>query len=146
MLNRSGLVPGSDAHGSVFSAGTHRVVFVGFRSVHNLRLQMTDSEARVSRARAVLGVEELPPGYHAGVGRSIAPVFEMAVLFDRPLEGGRVSPRAERMFLYLHWRRGGPDRDDYRTGNADPGPLLAEHASWRIRSRSPSVSRSPVSA
>jgi len=103
------------------------VAFVGFRSVHDFKQQTADAGVRASRARAVLGVDAFPPGYHAGVGRSIPPVFEMAVLFDRPLDGGRVSPRTERMFLYAYWKRGGPDWDSYLEGNADPGALLAEH-------------------
>lgn len=103
------------------------VVFIGYRSVHNLKLQMTDADLRELRARAVLRFAEMPPGWHAGVGRSVFPLVEAAVLFDRPLDDGLTSERTERMFLYIHWPWGSPDPQGYLDGTEDAGRLVAEH-------------------
>lgn len=103
------------------------IIFVGFRSVRQLKAEMADPAAREAKALRLLGIDELPQGYYAGPSFSIPLLFDMAMLVDQPPdEDGGVSDSTERMFIYVKIIRGGRKWSDYTEGRADPMEMLDE--------------------
>lgn len=85
-----------------------------------LESELRDPEARAARAQRLLGYEELPEGYHAGITVSIPFVMEMAMLGDRELPEGEDFDRVggdlfgERGFMYFKMRSFGQSEESFR--------------------------------
>ncbi len=88
-------------------------VLVVKRKAEQFAAEMKDPVAREAKVKRVLGCESLPPGYFAAFSLSVGPVVEMALLTDRPLEGGRQGSLG-RGFLYLNVMSQPSDREDLK--------------------------------
>jgi hypothetical protein len=111
----------------LLAAALGTLFFVGFRAVKTLEEEQRDPEARRSKAERLLGVEELPRGYHSVVNFSLPFIFDMAILTDRPAgEDGDIDDQTEEMFIYVKVIRGGSKWSEFAAGEADVGELLEE--------------------
>ena len=84
-----------------------------------MQAELTDPEARAAKARSLLGYEELPEGYYAGISFSVPLVMDVVVLADRELPAGddmggmrgEEDMFRERGFLYFKMRSFGQRRE-----------------------------------
>jgi hypothetical protein len=66
--------------------------YSAFRFGKRIEAELKDPSARTAKAKAVLGAETLPDGYHPTLALSIPVLMDMAMLSDR--EPGRTGSRA----------------------------------------------------
>jgi hypothetical protein len=84
------------------------IVLLSVKVAKTTQREMLDPDARHARAVRVLGAGELPPGYHAAMNFSIPILLDVVILTDTEgLEGGRIDPTTENMFIFLEVFRGG---------------------------------------
>jgi len=101
--------------------------FVGFRAVKSLEQEQNDPDARRNKAQKLLGVDELPPGYHSAVNFSLPFLFDMAILTDRPVAAdGDIDDATEEMFIYLKLIRGGSKWSEFARGEIDAQEFLED--------------------
>ena len=87
-----------------------------------MQAELEDPEARAAKARSLLGYEELPEGYHAGISFSVPLVMDVVILGDRELPAGDDLQSLEsegdlfreRGFLYFKMRSFGQGREAVR--------------------------------
>lgn len=85
-----------------------------------MKAELEDPEARAAKARALLGYDELPEGYHPGISFSIPFVMDVVMLGDRelPAEGDLRGLQdeddffEERGFLYFKMRDFGQGQEE----------------------------------
>lgn len=99
---------------------------VAYRQGKGFEEDLADPAARDQRSRALLGYEELPPGYHPMGGFSMPFVMQMAMVSDRDLAPGEtVEDEAqafrERGFVFMKMRSWGDQAEDLRAYFTDPG-------------------------
>jgi hypothetical protein len=86
-----------------------------YKSAKRVGDEMRDPDARTQKVKEVLGVDELPEGYHAMVAFSIPFVLDIAILSDRePGSDGMIRDFGERGFIYIQFIRAGQDEQDLR--------------------------------
>jgi hypothetical protein len=106
--------------------------FFGYRWAKKFEAELKDPAEREKKVLAVLGAEELPPGYHPMVGMSIPFVMDMAMLSDVPVpEGGEPDDAGfeERGFFYFKMLSTGKQRrelDDFFEGRIDDAEFLRQ--------------------
>jgi hypothetical protein len=119
-------------------AGTAVVGYFGYRTVKRLEAEQKDPEARVAKAREVLGAESLPEGYGVVVSFSIPFVMDVAVLSDRKAEkDGQIHGFDHRGFVFVRVLSAGRDQQqlrDYFEGRSDDSSVLTRN-NIRIRAR-----------
>jgi hypothetical protein len=102
--------------------------FFGYRWAKRVESEMKDPATREAKAKAVLGTERLPEGYHAMVSLSIPFVMDMAMLSDQaPREGGEIRGFGERGFMYFQMinpRYDEREMRDYFEGRTDDPSVL----------------------
>jgi hypothetical protein len=113
------------------------VGYLGYRKAKQFGEEMKDPRARADKARAVLGAETLPEGYHAVMGMSIPFVMEMAMLSDEPPNpDGEMRELGERSFFYMNILSQGRDQQELREffeGKRDDAEAL-RRANINVRS------------
>ncbi|RMH15112.1 MAG: hypothetical protein D6696_21540 [Acidobacteria bacterium] len=101
--------------------------YFGFRQVAR---GITDPAVRTERALALLGTDELPPGYHAQMTLSVPFIMDMAVLSDGPpVEAGNVEDLGghERVFFFVKIKIEDKDKEEferYLEGEEDSAKVL----------------------
>lgn len=118
------------------------VVGLGIFSVvrwgKNLAEEQSDPNRREAKARAVLGVERLPEGYHAVTAISIPFLADIAMLSDAPPAAGK--PEAKDMgqhgLIYIRFLKVGTNLqevEDYLSGKTnDPEVLSRNHINIKV--------------
>lgn len=84
--------------------------------------ELKDPEARASKARSLLGYDELPEGYHPGISFSVPLVMDVVFLGDKELPTGDDLERMhgqgdlfeKRGLIYFKMRAFGQDREKLR--------------------------------
>jgi hypothetical protein len=112
--------------------------FWGVRKARQLEQELKDPATRATRARAILGAETLPEGYHTVTALSIPYVMDLAVLSDKePDAEGVVHGFGRWGFVYVAVLSLGRDEQelrDYFEGRSDDAGVL-ERNQIRIRAR-----------
>lgn len=105
------------------------LAFFGWRAVQTVKQGVEDPATRLANARKILGVEEMPGGYHVMAGFSILGMFDVVVLSDQePGPSGKIDGFDRHGFVYLHMI-GGPDHEKLRREfqeGGDPSKVFAE--------------------
>lgn len=97
--------------------------YAGFRWTKGVVEDLENPQARADKARATLGAETLPPGYHAAMAISVPWMVDMAILTDKEVEFERRNEDSldvdladedfgDRVFLFFRARTFGSAQDD----------------------------------
>lgn len=108
--------------------------YFAYRAARQIGEQMKDPVAREAKAEEILGVDNLPEGYHAALAFAPFSLIKMVVLTDEPPnEKGECEGFEERGFIYMELIGLGSQEKklrelrDYFEGKTDDASVLEEH-------------------